>query len=107
MKKSSLVALALAALAHAASATADSHVNRSIVTSAEPFGQAAEMTAYRHVAQVAVVSLRGRSVLEAVELEAGLARPLVELQRADQYALRQIDRQRPEVTPAWRECLSV
>ena len=107
MKKSSLfAALALAACAALASA-AEPQLKQSHVIQASPQRQADEMTAYRFVEFGAIAVKRTRSVLEIAEQEAVLARPLVELQRAGQYALRQIDRQRPEVTPSWREAPSV
>lgn len=106
MKKTSFIALALAALACAASA-AEPQLKQSSVIQDLPHRQAYEMTAYRLVTADVVAFKRTRSVLEVAEQEAALARPLVELQRAEQYALRQIDRQRPEVTPSWREAPSV
>lgn len=105
MKKSSFFALALAALAFSATAaqTEGGTAPRQTITVTH---EVTPMTAIRHLEPITVVSLRGQS-LQVADEAASLARPRVELLRADQYALRQIDRQRPEVTPAWRECPSV
>lgn len=105
MKKSSFVALALAALAFGATAqTADSVSPRHTITATH---EVATVTAIRYVESAGFVAMRGGQSLQIADEAASLARPRVELLRADQYALRQIDRQRPEVTPAWRECPSV
>lgn len=106
MKKSSFVALALAAIACTAIPAGAAPMKESVAFTG-PALQAKEVTAFRHVAAATVVSVRGRSVLDTVELEASAAAPLVHLVRAHQYELRQIDRQRPDVTPTWRECPSV
>lgn len=104
MKKSSLVALALAALAFGATAqTGGGTAPRLTITATH---EVTTVTAIRHLEPVLVVSLRGQS-LQVTDQAAAEAMPRVELMRADQYALRQIDRERPEVTPAWRECPSV
>lgn len=105
MQKYSLVALTLAALAF--SATAQTSGGIAPVQTITATHEVATMSAVRHVCDFSYAVKRGGQSLQVADEEASKARPLVQLLRADQYALRQIDRQRPEVTPAWRECPSV
>jgi len=105
MKKSSLVALAFAAIAFGAVAQTDgSTAPRQTITATH---EVATVTAIRHVDGIGFVCQRGGQALQIADQEATQARPLVELLRADQYELDQLARNRPEVTPQWRLVASV
>lgn len=101
MNRSLLLAtLTVAALAFSSAPVAAQEANVSIVK------QKTLATASRHLEVDLVVRLPMPATLLPTEQEADTALLQVQLVRADQYALRQIDRQRPDVTPTWRECPS-
>lgn len=104
MKKSIFAALALAAIAFTASATTAQASNELQINKAR---ETQTFSAIHYVETVARIRVVSPLQLLAAEEAAAQALPVVELLQADQYALRQIDRQRPLVTPGWREAPSV
>lgn len=106
MKKSSFVALAMCALAFSATAeTAGGSAPRQTITATH---EVTTLTAIRHVETIGVFKLAGQPLqLTATDEAAGLALQVTKLHRAEQYALDQLARNRPELTPQWRLVASV
>jgi hypothetical protein len=105
-RKHSLASLALAALVFSAAgaATASVDVQPRIVKATD----VTEVTAYRHVDTIAIYKPAGSPLqLTAADEAATLALQIADLNRADQYELHQLARNRPEVTPQWRLVSSV
>lgn len=105
-RKSSLVALALAAIVFGSvgAATAQADVVPRITKATE----VTTVTAIRYVEIVASFKLPGQALqLTATDEASAQALQVAALTRADQYALHQLARNRPEVTPQWRRVASV
>lgn len=104
--KHSITALALAAVLFSAAGTATASADEQLrVINAS---ESTEVTAFRHIDVLPAFKLPGAPLqLSAADEASAQAVIAAQMARADQYALAQLARTRPVVTPEWRLVSSV